>query len=127
MRFGVFCTYENPQQDYRALLRDADAARAPCGGARLRGGLGRRASFRARTPSAPPFSRFSSYLAGVTTTIRLGSAAVLLAFRNPIQVAEDVATIDLLSKGRFDFGVARGGPFELQNRHFGAGKDRRAR
>ena len=51
--------------------------------------------------------------------IRLGSAAVLLPFRPPIEVAEDVATIDILSNGRFDFGVARGGPFPEQNRHFG--------
>jgi alkanesulfonate monooxygenase SsuD/methylene tetrahydromethanopterin reductase-like flavin-dependent oxidoreductase (luciferase family) len=63
------------------------------------------------------------YLAGVTTRVRIGSAAVLLPFRNPIQVAEDVATIDLLSDGRFDFGVAKGGPFEEQNRHFQAGKE----
>ena len=48
---------------------------------------------------------------------------MLIAFRNPIQVAEDVATIDILSKGRFDFGVAKGGPFALQNKHFLAGAD----
>jgi alkanesulfonate monooxygenase SsuD/methylene tetrahydromethanopterin reductase-like flavin-dependent oxidoreductase (luciferase family) len=44
---------------------------------------------------------------------------VLLPFHDPIKVAEDVATIDILSEGRLDIGVARGGPFPLQNLHFG--------
>jgi len=60
---------------------------------------------------SPSILTLLAYLAGVTSRIRLGSTAVLIAFRNPIQVAEDVATIDILSKGRFDFGVAKGGPF----------------
>ena len=68
--------------------------------------------------ASPSILALLAYLAGVTTRIRLGSAAVLLAFRDPIQVAEDVATIDVLSNGRFDFGVAKGGPFDLQNKHF---------
>jgi alkanesulfonate monooxygenase SsuD/methylene tetrahydromethanopterin reductase-like flavin-dependent oxidoreductase (luciferase family) len=122
MRFGVFCTYENPQQDYARcfetqtrLVRHAES-------------LGFEEAWVAEhhfDPDAvcPSILTLIAYLAGVTTRIRLGSAAVLLAFRNPIQVAEDVATIDNLSRGRFDFGVARGGPFEMQNRHFNAGKD----
>lgn len=54
----------------------------------------------------------------MTKRIRIGSAAVLPPFHNPIQVAEDVATIDVLSDGRFDFGVAKGGPFPIQNQSF---------
>jgi alkanesulfonate monooxygenase SsuD/methylene tetrahydromethanopterin reductase-like flavin-dependent oxidoreductase (luciferase family) len=122
MRFGVFCTYENPQQDYARcfetqtrLVRHAES-------------LGFEEAWVAEhhfdsDAVCPSILTLIAYLAGVTTRIRLGSAAVLLAFRNPIQVAEDVATIDNLSRGRFDFGVARGGPFEMQNRHFNAGKD----
>ena len=49
-----------------------------------------------------------AYLAGVTKTIRLGSAVAVLPFHNPIQVAEEAATVDLLSHGRLDFGVGRG-------------------
>ena len=49
-----------------------------------------------------------AYLAGVTKNIRLGSAVTVLPFHNPIQVAEEAATVDLLSKGRLDFGVGRG-------------------
>ena len=50
-----------------------------------------------------------AYLAGVTERIRLGTAVTVLPFHNPIQLAEEVATVDLLSDGRRDFGVGRGG------------------
>ena len=73
--------------------------------------------------SSPSCLTVLAYLAACTTRIRLGSAAVLLPFRNPILVAEDVATIDLLWEGRFDFGVAKGGPFPIQNKHFSVSKD----
>ena len=49
-----------------------------------------------------------AYLAGVTERIRLGTAVIVLPFHNPIQLAEEVATVDLLSDGRMDFGVGRG-------------------
>ncbi|CCD90410.1 conserved hypothetical protein [Bradyrhizobium sp. ORS 375] len=68
--------------------------------------------------SSPSIFPLLGYLAARTSSIRLGTAAVLLPFRRPIEVAEDVATIDILSGGRLDFGVARGGPFPEQNRNF---------
>lgn len=49
-----------------------------------------------------------AYLAGVTSTIRLGTAVSVLPFHNPIQLAEEAATVDLLSDGRLDLGVGRG-------------------
>lgn len=117
MRIGLFCTYENPTGDYARcfdvqtrLIRHAEA-------------IGFEEAWIAEhhfddDAVSPSILPMLAHLAGVTTRIRLGSAAVLLAFRNPIQVAEDVATIDVLSHGRFDFGVAKGGPFPLQNEHF---------
>jgi alkanesulfonate monooxygenase SsuD/methylene tetrahydromethanopterin reductase-like flavin-dependent oxidoreductase (luciferase family) len=51
---------------------------------------------------------FLSYLAGRTERIRLGTAVVVLPWHNPILLAEQVATLDLLSNGRFDFGVGKG-------------------
>jgi probable F420-dependent oxidoreductase len=51
---------------------------------------------------------FLAYLAGITSTIRLGTAVAVLPFHNPIQLAEQAATVDLLSNGRLDFGVGRG-------------------
>jgi alkanesulfonate monooxygenase SsuD/methylene tetrahydromethanopterin reductase-like flavin-dependent oxidoreductase (luciferase family) len=49
-----------------------------------------------------------SYLAAKTTTIRLGTAVVVIPWHNPVLIAEQAATLDLLSQGRFDFGVGRG-------------------
>ncbi|MBK1657515.1 LLM class flavin-dependent oxidoreductase [Paracraurococcus ruber] len=49
-----------------------------------------------------------AYLAAKTTQIRLGTAVVVLPWHNPVLVAEQAATLDLLSGGRFDFGVGKG-------------------
>jgi alkanesulfonate monooxygenase SsuD/methylene tetrahydromethanopterin reductase-like flavin-dependent oxidoreductase (luciferase family) len=49
-----------------------------------------------------------SYLAAKTRAIRLGTAVVVLPWHNPVLVAEQVATLDLLSGGRIDFGVGKG-------------------
>ncbi|HSV47381.1 MAG TPA: LLM class flavin-dependent oxidoreductase [Ramlibacter sp.] len=49
-----------------------------------------------------------AYLAAKTSTIRLGTGVVVLPWHNPVLVAEQAATLDLLSNGRFDFGVGRG-------------------
>lgn len=64
-----------------------------------------------------------AYAAAKTSTIRLGSAAVLLPFYNPIRLAEDVATLDLLSRGRLNLGIAKGGPFDEQFRNFNIAAD----
>ena len=49
-----------------------------------------------------------TYLAGRTKQMRLGTAVVVLPWHNPILLAEQVATLDLVSNGRFDFGIGRG-------------------
>jgi alkanesulfonate monooxygenase SsuD/methylene tetrahydromethanopterin reductase-like flavin-dependent oxidoreductase (luciferase family) len=49
-----------------------------------------------------------AYLAAKTTNIRLGTAVVVLPWHNPVLVAEQAATLDLLTGGRFDFGVGKG-------------------
>jgi alkanesulfonate monooxygenase SsuD/methylene tetrahydromethanopterin reductase-like flavin-dependent oxidoreductase (luciferase family) len=51
---------------------------------------------------------FLSYLAGRTNRIRLGTAVVVLPWHNPVLLAEQVATVDLLSNGRLDLGVGKG-------------------
>ncbi|MSP75240.1 MAG: LLM class flavin-dependent oxidoreductase [Rhodospirillaceae bacterium] len=49
-----------------------------------------------------------AYLAARTRHIRLGTAVVVLPWHNPVLVAEQVATLDLLSGGRIDFGIGKG-------------------
>ncbi len=49
-----------------------------------------------------------TFLAAHTTTIRLGTAMVLLPQRNPVYTAKEVATLDWLSHGRVDFGIGVG-------------------
>ena len=49
-----------------------------------------------------------SYLAARTSRLRLGTAVMVLAWHNPMLLAEQVATIDVLSGGRVDLGIGRG-------------------
>src|ERR1700677_2466617 len=49
-----------------------------------------------------------TYLAARTTTVRLGTAMLLLPQRNPVYVAKEVATLDWLSHGRVDLGIGVG-------------------
>jgi alkanesulfonate monooxygenase SsuD/methylene tetrahydromethanopterin reductase-like flavin-dependent oxidoreductase (luciferase family) len=117
MKTGIFCNYENHHANARraifeqvAMVKHAETL-----------------SFEEAWVSEHHFneSNISSsmllliaHLAGVTSTIRLGSGAVLLAFHNPIRVAEDISTLDNVCNGRLIFGIAKGGPFPNQNKHF---------
>src|SRR5215217_1281047 len=47
-------------------------------------------------------------LAMRTTTLRLGTAVIVLPWHNPVLLAEQAATLDLLSGGRLDFGIGKG-------------------
>jgi len=49
-----------------------------------------------------------SWLAGRTTRLRLGTAVMVLAWHNPMLLAEQAATVDVLSGGRLDLGIGRG-------------------
>jgi len=49
-----------------------------------------------------------AYLAGQTSTIRLGTGVIVMPWHNPVLICEQAATVDLLSDGRLDFGVGKG-------------------
>ena len=51
----------------------------------------------------------ASSIATRTKRLRVGTAVQVLPLGNPLRVAEDVATLDHVSEGRFEFGIGRSG------------------
>jgi alkanesulfonate monooxygenase SsuD/methylene tetrahydromethanopterin reductase-like flavin-dependent oxidoreductase (luciferase family) len=69
----------------------------------------------------------ASAIAGMTKRMRVGTAVLLLPIRNPLEMAEEVATLDHASQGRFEFGVGRSsapGSYEGYGVYYGESKDR---
>lgn len=65
-------------------------------------------------------------MAAVTENLKLGSGITLLAQRDPIWTAKEVATIDQISNGRFLFGVGYGWNVEEMGHHGVRYSERRA-
>jgi len=55
--------------------------------------------------------------AAATSTLRLGTGICLLTERDPIVTAKEVATLDLISGGRFEFGIGAGWNAEEMENH----------
>jgi probable F420-dependent oxidoreductase len=108
MRFGLFHTVQwpegtNQRERYRDAFAQVDFAEA--------------AGFEAVWFTEHHFSRHGitpdsltllAYLAARTERIRLGTAVLVLPFHDPVRLAEQAATVDLLSNGRLEFGIGRG-------------------
>jgi len=115
MKFGLHyllsCSQsQSPEQRYRDTVEQAVRAEA----------LG----FESVWPVEQHFHQMQSALpcptlllaaiAARTTTLRLGTAIVQLPLAHPLRTAEEIATLDVLSGGRVEFGVGRGS----QPKHF---------
>src|SRR5262250_2019793 len=50
----------------------------------------------------------ASAAAARTRRVRIGLAAAILPFHHPLRLAEQMALVDIISKGRLDVGVGRG-------------------
>lgn len=120
---GVFLNVEDPHGDPReALLQTMQTGEAA--EALGFGSVWVAEHHHSRFAIGSALTVLLGHLAARTRRVRLGTGASLLALNDPVRVAEDVATLDLLSGGRIEFGVARGGPFPAQYRHAGvAGGD----
>jgi luciferase family oxidoreductase group 1 len=53
-------------------------------------------------------AQLAAYLAARTTRLRVGTAVIVVPLHHPLVVAEEIATLDLLSGGRLDVGLGRG-------------------
>ena len=58
-----------------------------------------------------------AYAASSTRTLRIGTAIALLTERDPIVLAKEAATLDLLSGGRFELGIGAGWNAEEMENH----------
>ena len=77
-----------------------------------------------------------SFVAAHTTKIRLGTGIIILPQRNPVVLAKELASLDVLSNGRLIFGIgigylkpefeAIGAPFDHKGAHRGSSRDDRA-
>ena len=56
----------------------------------------------------PDATQALSYLAGRTSSITLGTGAVILPWNDPLRVAEKITMLDHLAEGRLVFGMGRG-------------------
>jgi alkanesulfonate monooxygenase SsuD/methylene tetrahydromethanopterin reductase-like flavin-dependent oxidoreductase (luciferase family) len=51
-------------------------------------------------------------VASRTEHIRVGTSVICAPFHNPLRLAEDVAAVDMVSRGRFDLGISVGSQWE---------------
>jgi probable F420-dependent oxidoreductase len=56
-------------------------------------------------------------VAAATTTLRMGTGICLVVERDPITTAKEVASVDMISGGRFEFGVGAGWNKEEMRNH----------
>ena len=108
MRFGLFSHVPwpegvDPQQVYEETTEEAQ--------------YGEELGFNSIWLAEHHFTRYGlgssslvliSSIAAQTKTIRLGTAILVPTLHNPLRLAEDTATLDVISGGRLDVGFGRG-------------------
>ena len=69
---------------------------------------------------ASPFPLLAA-VAARTSTIEIGTGVIDMRYENPLYMAEDAGSADLISSGRLQLGISRGSPEQVIEgyRHFG--------
>lgn len=57
---------------------------------------------------SPSILPIAAAIAARSKKIRIGTSVILMPFYNPVRLAEDAATVDIISGGRFQLGVGTG-------------------
>ena len=108
MRFGIFQSAQWPEgTEQQVRLHDAVAQSV------LADELGFESVFMtehhfSRHGIVPDNLSMLAFIAAQTKHIRLGTAVSVLPLHDPVRLAESVALVDMLSNGRFEFGIGRG-------------------
>jgi len=118
MKTALFCLFENWEDDYqKAITNQIDLV---CYAEQL--------SFDEVWLTEHHFNNFSvipsplavaNYLLGKTNSIKIGTAAILLPYYNPIKLAEELAVMKAFDNNRFLFGIAKGA-FPIYDKTFNA-------
>ena len=74
---------------------------------------------------SPSLLPICAAIAAITKKVRIGTNVLLLPLHDPLRIAEDAATVDIISDGRFDLGVAAGYKLE-EFTGFGVSRNSRA-
>ena len=110
MKFGYFCNTTNwSKKPYSELLDEARDIAVYCDKNNWNSIWFTEHHFNHEgMESCPNPLVIGTDIAARTKNIRIGQAANIITFHNPIRLAEDIATLDQLSKGRVEIGVGRG-------------------
>lgn len=76
---------------------------------------------------SPSLLPIAAAIASRTKKIHIGTSVILLPFHNPVRMAEDAATVDVISGGRFELGVGVGYKVEEFESFAVSSKERGAR
>jgi probable F420-dependent oxidoreductase len=114
MKFGLFACNMGPCADPKVAARVARAAEAAGFESLWAGEHVVLPDPQAPPSPLPPLSVMLDptvalgFLAAHTTTIRLGTGIIILPQRNPLVLAKELASLDVLSGGRLIFGIGIG-------------------
>ena len=110
MKFGYFCNTTNwNKKSYSQILEEAREITIYCDQNNWNSIWYTEHHFNHEgMESCPNPLLMCSDAAARTKQIRIGQACSVITFHNPIKLAEDVAMLDQMSKGRVEFGIGRG-------------------